>query len=69
MALQGKYEYVIDKALGAVSQITIESKRDELLQIASARTVEFQISGEVYKLKQKDLAKLKDIADSGASSQ
>jgi len=66
LSLQGKYEYVVDKVLGALSQITIAATADEVLKIAGAKTAEFQISGEGYKLKQNNLAKLKDLAENGS---
>lgn len=66
LSLQGRYEYVVDKVLGGVSQITINATPEEILQIANAKMVEFQISGDAYKLKQKNLEKLKDLAESGS---
>ncbi len=52
------------RILGDVGSITIEVQRGELLRITSAKMVEFQLGGGAYKLKQKDLAKLKDLAES-----
>jgi hypothetical protein len=63
LALRGRYEYVIDN--GGTSQITLQVGRDELIQITGSKAVEFQIYDVAYKLKQKDLAKLKDLAESG----
>lgn len=53
LSLQGKYEYVADRVLGGASQITLRVSPDELLRIANAKTVEFQVSGDSYKLNQK----------------
>jgi len=66
LTLPGKYEYVVDRRYGGVSQITMEATPDEVLQIANSKTVEFQVTGDIYKLKQKNLVKLKDLAENGS---
>jgi len=68
VTFRSKYEYVVDRVLGGVSQITFHTSPDELLRIANAKTVEFQVTGEAYKLKQKELGKLKDLAESATST-
>jgi hypothetical protein len=51
--------------LGDCDSITLEVGRLELLRITSAKLVEFQLGGAAYKLKEKELAKLRDPAESG----
>jgi hypothetical protein len=61
----GNYGVAAERILGDVGSITLEVQQGELLRITSAKLVEFQLLGATYKLKQKELAKLKDLAETG----
>jgi hypothetical protein len=65
LPVSGIYEYVVDKVMGGIAQVTLQVTTDELLHITSAKSVEFQASGEAYKLNQTNLTKLKDLAQNG----
>jgi hypothetical protein len=68
LTFSGKYEYVVDKVLGGASQITFRVAPDELAKIGDAKTVEFQVTGESYKLDKKNLSRLKDLAEYAPAS-
>jgi len=47
-----------------VGSMSVEVPRGDLLRITSAKLVEFQLGAAVYKLQEKELGKLKDLAES-----
>jgi hypothetical protein len=60
---------VTSRILGDCGSITLEVQRGELLRISSAKLAEFQLGGAAYKLKEKELSKLKDLAESGSEAE
>jgi len=58
LTLEGKSEYA-----GDFVYVKFQVEPNQLLQIARAKTVEFQILGLAYKLNPKNLAKLKELAE------